>query len=153
MIADALLTFADNTPLNTGAAGNYVIGDQIDLVVERNIGVGIGAGQLYLVISMAADATSGGSATASFSLITSDNSDLSNPTILLTTPVVPVADLDEGYRVAVVSLPISDAYKRYLGLRQTTGTAAFTGGSVNAFLTTTPPANRAYPAPSQDFSA
>ena len=31
MITDKLATFADDTALNTGAAGDYVIGDQIDL--------------------------------------------------------------------------------------------------------------------------
>lgn len=144
MICDKLATFADNTALNTGAAGNYIIGDQIDLQVERNIGVALGHAQLWLVIKVASDATSGGSATGTFDLVTDDNGSLSSPTVIASTPTYAVADLETGTALAILAVPISDAYQRYIGIRQRTGTAAFTGGSIDAFFTTTPPAYRAY---------
>lgn len=144
MIADVLNQFADNTPLNTGVAGTYVIGNQIDTLVDgQGLGVGVGPGNLYLVVTASAGATSAGAATASFELVTSDNPDLSAADVLLRSGPVAVADIDRGAKLFVSGLPVADA-KRYLGLRQVTGTAAFTGGAINAFLTTTPPGYRQY---------
>ena len=40
MILDERNEFADAVALNTGAAGSYLIGDQIDLGVARDIGNG-----------------------------------------------------------------------------------------------------------------
>lgn len=145
MIVDKLLTFADDVALNTGAAGSYIIGDQIDLQVARNIGVGVGAGQLYLVVKVATTATSGGSATGQINLVTDDNASLSSPTVIASTPAMPVAQMTKGKVLAVFALPVSDAYERYIGIQQVTGTAAFTAGAIDAFLTNTPPAYRAYP--------
>jgi hypothetical protein len=145
-ISDALATFANDTALNTGAAGNYVIGDQIDLgVANGGLGAMIGLGALYLVIVVEDAASSGGSATASFSLLTDDDSAMGSPTVLATTAVLPVASMTAGLLVAVIALPISTGVLRYLGLRQTTGTAAFTGGTINAYITPTPPYRYAYP--------
>lgn len=144
MIADALLTFCDNTALNTGAAGSYIIGDQIDTQVARNIGVGVGEGQLYLVVTVDTTATSGGAATLTIDLVTDDNSSLSSPAVLASSAAVPVASLTQGAKVIVLALPISDSYERYIGIQQRTGVAAFTAGKINAFLTTTPPARRSY---------
>lgn len=145
MISDKLNTIAEGVALNTGVAGSYIIGDQIDLGVARNIGVSPGLGQLYLVITVDEVATSAGAATGQFSLVTDDNGALSSPTVIFSTPAYPVANMTAGAILAVVALPISDAYERYIGLQQTTGVAAFTGGKINAFLTQTPPARRAYP--------
>lgn len=146
MISDKLLALADDTALNTGAAGNYVIGDQIDLgVAARGIGALIGSAALYLVISIEDAATSGGSATGAFSLLTDGDPAMGSPNVVLTTPAFAVADLTAGRLVAAIALPVGYAWERYIGLRQTTGTAAFTGGSVNAILTHTPPARFQYP--------
>lgn len=146
MLSDTLLTFAQNTALNTGAAGNYVIGDQIDTeVAARGIGALTGAAALYLVIAVTAAATSGGSATASFSLLTDGDPAMGSPTVVVTTAAIPVASLVAGTLVVAVALPVGFAWERYVGLRQTTGTAAFTGGSIDAFLTTMPPARHQYP--------
>ncbi len=145
MIADALLTFGDNTALNTGAAGSYIIGDQIDLGVARNVGVGIGEGQLFLVVTVDTTATSGGAATLQINLIADDNGAMASPVVLASSGAIAVASLVQGRTVIVLALPITDSYERYLGIQQVTGTAAFTAGKINAFLTTTPPARRAYP--------
>lgn len=143
MITDFLTTFCDNTALNTGAAGNYVIGDQIDLGVSAR---GLGSHpELYLVATVATTATSGGAATLQLSLLTDDNAAMSSPVALLSSPVFALASLVVGAPLLVVELPISDSVERFLGIRQTTGTAAFTAGAVNVFLTNTPPARFAYP--------
>lgn len=144
MIRDELTTFANGTALNTGAAGSYVLGNTIDLQVARDIGNQAG---LYLVIGVATTATSGGSATASFSLV-SDAVDPPVPgtaTVHTTSPVFAVADMAAGTTLLVVQLPLEgNEYERYLGIVQTTGTAAFTAGAVNAYMTPTPQRNKAY---------
>lgn len=145
MISDVLLNLAQDTALNTGAAGDYVIGAQVDLGVAANgIGANMGLSALFLVISVEDDATSGGAATASFSLLTDDDPAMGSPTVLFTTAAIPHATLVPGYLVAVIPLPVS-GFLRYIGLRQTTGTAAFTGGSIDAIITSTPPVRPHYP--------
>lgn len=145
-ISDALATFASDTALNTGAAGNYVIGDQIDLgVATGGLGATLGVAALYLVIAVEDDATSGGAATASFSLLTDDDPAMGSPTVLATTGVFAVADMNPGTLLGIIPLPISTGVLRYLGLRQTTAVAAFTAGSINAYITPTPPYRHAYP--------
>lgn len=144
MITDALLTFADGVALNTGGAGDYTVGDCIDLTVaSRNLG-NIMGDQMFLVITVDTTATSGGSATGEFKLITDDNSSFSSATVLATSGAIAVATLARGYLVAVIPLPPSTLYERYLGLRQTTAVAAFTAGKINAFLTATPPIYNQY---------
>lgn len=136
MITDALNTFCDNTPLNTGAAGAYNLGDVIDLVAtSRAI---IDQDDLYLVFTMNQSATSGGAATAEFQLVTDDNSGMASPVVLASTGPRTLAQLATGQIVGVLALPKGAAYERYIGVRQVTAVAAFTAGQVNAFLTPTP---------------
>lgn len=145
-ISDVLATFAADTNLNTGAPGNFVIGDQIDLgPAADGLGALVGLSALYLVLVVEDAATSGGAATLSLSLLTDGDSAMGSPTVLFTTPVIPVASLTAGTIIAIVALPIDLAVERYLGLRQTTAGAAFTGGSINAYLTPTPPYNNKFP--------
>lgn len=144
MIADKLATFADDTALNTGVAGSYIIGDQIDLQVARNVGVALGFAQLFLVIKVQTTATSGGAATGTFDLVTDSDSALGSPTVLASTAAFPVASMTAGTILGIIALPIGGTFERYLGIQQRTGTAAFTAGKIDAFLTTTPPARRDY---------
>lgn len=137
MIIDERNEFCDATALNTGAAGSYLIGDVIDLgAVQRDIGNGE---QLYLVIQVDTTATSGGAATGQFSLVSDAQAAIAtdgSASVHFQTAAIPVATLAAGYNVASVALPMQGtAYERYLGILQTTGTAAFTAGKVNAFLT------------------
>src|SRR6476646_8831253 len=137
MVRDQRLTFSATTSplaLNTGAAGSYLIGDVIDLSqTGRDIGSGEGIGDLFLYIIVATAATSGGSATLQISLVTSDASNLSGATTVVSTAAIPVASLVSGYVVYALRLPPA-VYKRYIGIQQTTGTAAFTAGSIYAFF-------------------
>lgn len=131
MIIDERNEFCDATALNTGAAGTYVIGDQIDLGVARDLG---GDRAARLRVSVATTATSGGSATGQFQLVTADNAALTtNPVVIVESGAIAVADLIAGATILDVALPRA-TYKRYIGIRQATGTAAFTAGAVDAFL-------------------
>ena len=144
-ISDKLATFGLAEALNTGAAGDYILGDAIDIVTARDIGAGR---PLYLVLSVSTACTSGGSATAAFSLITgaADPTVTSDDVLMLTAPIA-VADMTLGATLAVIAIPMEGAvpYERYLGLMQTTATAAFTAGAINAYLTLDPPKWQAYP--------
>lgn len=144
MIIDKSARFCDATLLNTGAAGNYIIGDWIDLQNVRDIGQG---GDLYLVMLVDTTATSGGAATLQLSLVSNSATPLvtAGATVHAVTPVFALAQLTTGRTLLVVQLPLEGAaYQRYLGIQQTTGVAAFTGGRVDAFLTPTPAAWKAY---------
>lgn len=143
-IADVLNQFCDNTALNTGAAGSYIIGNQIDtLVADQGIGAGVGEGQLFLVVTVNTTATSAGAATLAIDLVTDSDPALGSPTVVVSSPAIPVADLTQGTKVFVTPLPIANI-ERYLGIQQRTGVAAFTAGKIDAYLTTTPPAYRQY---------
>jgi len=141
MISDKLATLAQGTALNTGGAASYTIGDVVDLGSAYAFN---DIDDLYLVITVDVTATSGGSATASFSLLTDDNASMSSPTAVVTTAAIPVATLVAGYRVGAIAIPKAAGFERYIGLRQTTAVAAFTAGAVNAFLTTDVQTWRAY---------
>lgn len=147
MILDERTEFCDATALNTGAAGSYLIGDVVDLSVARDLG---GDQALYLVVTVDTAATSGGSATGTFNLVTDDNASLSSPATLVSSKAWAVADMTAGKVLMAVQLPMEGtAYERYIGIQQVTGTAAFTAGKVNAFLTTDVARWKAYDSPSQ----
>lgn len=136
MILDERTEFCDATALNTGGAASYVLGDQIDLTLARGIGLGE---PIYFVITVDTTATSGGSATAVFSLVSDSTAALAtdgSSSVHFATSAIPVATLVAGYMVCAVALPIEGVlYERYLGVLQTTAVAAFTAGKINAFLT------------------
>lgn len=144
MIIDSRGEMCSATALNTGAAGTYLIGSQIDLGVD---GLDVGVGEdLYLVVQVTTTATSGGSATLQVKLASDASAAISTTTstVHYTSDAIAVADLVAGYRVAAVRLP-SGTYERYLGILQVTGTAAFTAGNIDAFLTKDISAWTAYP--------
>lgn len=148
MILDEYTEFCDATALNTGAAGTYNVGDVIDTkstAIDPNTTKDFGFSEVYLVIRVATAATSGGSATGQFRLVSDDSATPSTTTATVhyTSAAIPVASLTAGATVAVVKLP-SGSYERYIGIQQITGTAAFTAGAIDAFLTSDPNAWRAY---------
>lgn len=140
MILDVRNEFCDAVSLNTNLPGTYLIGNQIDLGATptlKDIGVGE---QLWLVVTVQTTALSGGSATLQIQLASDDTASISTTTstIHYTSPAIPVASLTAGATVCAVALPYG-SYERYLGILQVTGTAAFTAGKVDAFLTNDPP--------------
>jgi hypothetical protein len=144
MIIDKRNQFCDGTALNTGAAGAYALGDVIDL---QAAGLDMGQGAcLSLVIMVSEDAASGGAATAAFSLASDSTAALAtdgSATVHVTSATFAVAEMTAGKVLMSVELP-QGSYERYVGLLQTTGTAAFTGGAVTAFLTVAPASWKAY---------
>lgn len=137
MILDERTEFCDATALNTGAAGTYLLGDQIDSGVVRDLGNGQ---PIYLAITVDTLPTSGGSATAQFTLASDDSASIATngtASVHFVTKAFAISEMAAGTVLAAVALPAQGvAYERYLGVLQTTGTAAFTGGKINAFLTT-----------------
>jgi len=139
MIIDRYNEFCNGTALNTGAAGSYLLGDQIDLgQAGRNIGHGA-EGLLYLVAQVSTAATSGGSATLQLQLRSDDSASInvSTGSLHASSAVFPVASLTAGRVLWVTPIPSEDL-ERYLGIVQVTGTAAFTAGNVDVFLTPNP---------------
>jgi len=135
MFMDERSEFCDAVALNTGAPATYLIGDQIDLGAEfRDIGNGE---TTYVVFVVSTTATSGGSATAEFQIASDDTAAISTSTATphVTVGPFPVADMLAGTVLAVVALPSQSTYEQFLGVLQTTGTAAFTAGNVDVFLT------------------
>ena len=144
MILDERNEFCDATALNTGGAASYLIGDVIDLGAANAIGA---LDDLWLVIQVDTTATSGGSATGQFHLCSDAQAAIAtdgSATYHYSTPAIAVASLVAGLEVCAIQLP-RGAYERYIGILQTTGTAAFTAGKVNAFLTNEPTLVRAFP--------
>ncbi len=136
MILDERTEFCDATALNTGGAGTYLLGDQIDLTLAR----GIGSGEpVWFVITVDTAATSGGSATGVFTLASDASASIAtdgSATVHLATSAIAVASMTAGATLFAASLPLEgNVYERYLGVLQTTAVAAFTAGKINAFLT------------------
>jgi len=133
MILDTRTEFCDAEALNTGGAGSYLVGDVIDTG-----GDGINfVDDLYLVIKVETTATSGGSATGQFHLVSDAGAAIAtdgSATYHYSTSAIAVATLVAGYQVCAIRLPAGE-YERYVGVLQTTGTAAFTAGKIDAFLT------------------
>lgn len=149
MIIDKRNEFADALALNTGAAGTYLLGDVIDTQapsIDPNTTLDLEGSDLYLFVNVDTTATSGGSATLQIKLA-SDAQDAiatdGSATEHIVLPVKAVADLTAGKLLGCVKLPVG-SYERYLGILQVTGTAAFTAGKINAFLTSDPAIWRPY---------
>jgi hypothetical protein len=150
MILDKRNEFCDAVALNTGAAGTYLVGDQIDLGVARDMGNGE---PMYLVITVDTLPTSGGAATAQFQLASDASASIATngtATVHLETKAFAISEMAAGTMLAAIALPLEGvAYERYLGILQVTGTAAFTAGKINAFLTHDVAKWKSYDAPFQ----
>lgn len=145
MIIDSRTEFCDATDLDTSGTGMVALGNVIDLE-QGGLDFGHGAG-LYLVLQVNTAPTSDGDATVQFTLASDDSADLAvdgTATEHLVTPEYDVADMAAGDVLAILEVP-TGTYEQYLGLLQTTGTAALTAGALDAFLTINPPSWRAYP--------
>lgn len=144
MIMDSTLEMLDAVAINTGGAGTYLLGSQIDTSVVRDIGQGK---PVYLIIEVD---TACASATGTLQLkLASDSSAAIATDGTASEHWVSDTFLQAALTAGkywVVPLPAGDAlpYERYLGILQVTGTAAFTAGKLNAFLTLDPFGWKAY---------
>lgn len=161
MILDSRNEFADAVALNTGAAGTYLLGNQVDVSLA---GVASAPGQIgaiddvYLVITVDTGITAGSAGTVQFQLVSDDSASIAtNGTATVHTMTAAFATgtgtgtttLKAGTTLAVMELPKSFNYERYLGLLQVTGTTAITAGKINAFLTNDAALWAAYDSPTQ----
>lgn len=146
MILDERTEFADAASV-AAAAGTALIGDVIDLGATTPGDLGVGLGELYLVITTDTSIITGGNAgTISFALASDAQAaiatDGSATTHFSTGSIVTDGDdanaavLDAGGVICAVKLPMQGAvYERYLGILCTIGTTTVTAGKINAFLT------------------
>jgi hypothetical protein len=142
MILDKRTEFADAVALNTGAAGTYLIGSQLDLSEVRDVGNGK---ELYFVVTVATGIEVGASTgTVAFKLASDDSDSVSTTTSTVhytsaefaTSTTTDTTTLAAGTVLFAVPLPLEgNAYERYLGILQVTGTTAISAGAINAFLT------------------
>lgn len=140
MILDKRLEFADALAINTGAAATYLLGDVVDLnpaaQPPANQVRDIGRGEEVFFVATVDTALLSATGTFTLQLITDDNSAMASPAVIWSSSAMAQAALGVGVVIAAVALPIEGvAYERYLGIQQITGTAAFTAGKINAFLT------------------
>ncbi len=146
MIRDTLTTFA--TAVASGDSGTRQLGDVIDLEglgPTTNVGTNVGGqrdaggGQNVRVIASVNEAFTGTGTTPIITLevVTSDNANLTSPTVLLTSPATSFTDAIAGYVIMNAVLPTEGAlYKRYLGMLEVigTGTVVSTTGKIDAAL-------------------
>lgn len=153
MLLDEYTEFCDATSV-IGVAGTALIGDVIDLgEVSRDIGNGE---PLYFVVNVSTEITTAGNAgTIQFFLasdaqaaIATDGSatiHASSASIVTDGTDANGALCKAGTYPMYVALPQGTTYERYLGVLCTIGTTSVTAGAINAFLTTNPTGNPAYP--------
>lgn len=139
MILDERTEFCDATSLNTGAAGTYLLGDQIDLGTARDIGNGQ---QLYFVVTVATGITVASSTgTVSFSLASDASASIAtngSASVHATSRAwaTSTTAIPAGTVLFAAPLPMEGTeYERYVGVLQTTATTAINAGAINAFLT------------------
>lgn len=152
MILDSLNEFCDATALNTGAAGTYLIGNQIDLgagdkpigatdcayvVLTVDTGITVASSTGTVQFLLASDSTA--------SIATDGSATVHMMTKAWATSTTAIA---AGTVLGVFELPPGFTYERYLGILQVTGTTAVNAGKINAFITYDPAVWAAYDSPS-----
>ena len=139
MIIDSSLQIAAGISVVSGT-GTTLIGSQIDTWGD----VGFDIPRLSLVIVANSPIITGGSAGTLQFAVASDNSAAISTTtsqVLMYTPVFATGatPIPAGTILFVCRLPISmgvlPSARRFIGLLEIVGTAAITGGTINAFLT------------------
>lgn len=148
-LLDDTLYLCDGVSLNTGGAGVYLIGSQIDTNTVRDLGNGKA---LYLCIDVKVGITVASSTgTVQFALASDDSDSISTSAstvhYLTATFATSTTAIAAGTRLFCCQIPQDGAkpYKQFLGILQLTGTTAINAGSVNVFLTTDPGSQRYYP--------
>jgi hypothetical protein len=151
MYADSQLELSDSQAVTATAVCANVI-DTLTLGLGAGAQAGaqladrLDAETLYVVVQTAVACTDTSSdATLTITLETSANSDLSSPTVIMSSRAIPFADFSPaGAQVWVMPLPPSAAWKRYVGLRYSVASGPLTAGAFDAILTPTIQRNRVY---------
>lgn len=143
MIIDKLLSPVINKNLVDFTVATHTLGTAMDFGVARNNGLlatPYGPGWEINV----RDATSGGAATATLSLLTDDNAAMGSPTTLWTSGSIALASLVKYDNF--VPIPSLDTWERWVAWRLVVGTAVFTAGVLDIEYVANRRDWRAYPA-------
>jgi len=129
---DEKLILSDAQDMSSFTVGDNPSEDVIDLG-DAGAQVG-GTGQLVLVVTIAEDVTSGGSATLGFAL--QESSDNGSSDAFADTSITVTSTgydtYDAGDTVLKQALPVNT--ERYLRMNYSVGTADLTGGVVDAYI-------------------
>lgn len=146
MIIDKILSPAIKTALSGYTVSTQTVGGSagvFDMGASRNHGLAVKPyGPGFRLAGRGA--TSGGAATATFTLVTDDNAALSSVATLFTSATYTLANMVK--MDLFVPMPDTDAYERYLAWRIAVGTAVFTGGTLSIEYLADNRRWRAYPA-------
>lgn len=161
MILDSRNEFCAAKALNTGAAGTYLLGDQIDMRLPSEAltpGPNGAVDDMHLVLQVATGITAASAGTVQFVLASDSTAAIAtdgSATVHFSTPAfvtgagTGTTTLKPGTTLAVIEIPKSFNYERFLGILQVTGTTAISAGAINAFLTRDPALWAAYDSPAQ----
>lgn len=138
MIFDKLGEFGDAHTIPTSATGTFLLPNQVDLSVARDIGSGK---PVYLAITVDTSIGSTGNGTVQFKLVSDDSASIAvngSASEHWASPAIAKTALTAGYKM-MVPLPLEGVdYERYLGVLAVVGTAKLNAGKINAFLTADP---------------
>lgn len=131
MILDKQTELSNAQVITTSAVST----NQIDLGPNSYAGNSWGAHPpiLPLVPTVEADFAAAGAATLQLQVRTSNSPDMSNPRLHSLSPVIPVASLKKGTKLADfgVSLAVPTGALRYLDVSYIVGTGPFTAGAIS----------------------
>jgi hypothetical protein len=142
MLVDKFLEFCDATDVSA-AAGTALVGDVIDLTT---IGLDLNAPNqgLFLVVQVTTAFTSGGSSTNQFKIVTDAAAAIATDgtaTEHALSSVLGKTTLAADYQLVLpLARGAGGSYERYMGVLNVTAAATTTAGSINAFLSLSPPA-------------
>lgn len=122
---------------NQALTATAVSTDVVDMKVSADQ-FGAGAPQLFLMFVVGTTYASAGASTLVINIVDDDNTSLSSPTVLASSPSIPKASLVAGAKFAIPVPPLLAApsnRQRYLGASFTVGTANFTAGDHDAWFT------------------
>lgn len=129
MITDTNLSLAAAQVVTASAATT----NTLDLLTAQDIGEGEGLQMVFNVNTTAA--ATGGASNVTFQIITSDNADLSSPTVIAQTGAIAKGTLVAGYFTALkIPAQIASKGQRYLGGQFTVDTNNLTSGKFDCFI-------------------
>lgn len=155
MYVDKQTEFSDSQALTATAISSNVLdifsttkggtANSAEISPNARLDIGSGPGDLYLAVQVNAALTGGTTPTLTVTLESADDAGLTtNNTVHYSTgALAQAAFTSAGTQLVFIRLP-SAQYRRYIGLRYTITGGPLTGGSVDAFLTTSTNINRIY---------
>lgn len=138
MFIDSQLEFSDAQAVTSTAISTNVYDLQANKQTNALQNIGIGDNAVLVVQTQTTATDTGSDATLTLTLESDSTADLATaPVVHFSTGAIAFANFAAaGKKVAVVKLPQTADYKRYLGLRYTIASGPLTAGKFDAFITT-----------------